>query len=73
MPAHLTSAEARALGLPAPPGRGSTKDRRTAGGPYLTICKSCGDQFTSMAAEDRHLHETKHIRYDIIIEPLKGT
>jgi hypothetical protein len=67
MPAHLTPSEARALGIPAPRGR-APKDRSTAKGPYLTVCKSCGEQFTTMAAEDRHLHETHHIRYQILID-----
>jgi hypothetical protein len=71
MPVNVTPAQARAMGAAVPAGR--KKDRSTAKGPYLTICKTCGEQFTTMASEDRHLKETKHIRYEIVIEPLKGT
>ena len=67
MPAHLSESEARALGISAPRGR-APKDRRTAKGPYLTVCKTCGEEFTTMASEDRHLKETKHIRYYILID-----
>jgi hypothetical protein len=67
---RLTAAQARAAGIPVPKRPG--KDRREAKGPYLTVCRTCDTRFTTRASEDRHLHDTHHIRYDVITEP-EGT
>jgi len=66
MAARLSKAEAKALGLPVP---APTKTRREASGPYLTVCRTCGEEFTTMAAETRHLVDTHHARYEVIFEP----
>jgi len=63
--ARLSKAEAKALGLPVPK---PTKTRREASGPYLTRCKTCQEEFKTMASEDRHVRDTHHARYEVIIE-----
>lgn len=67
MAAHLTAAQARKLGIDTTLGA-KRRVRRTAKGPYLTKCKACGEVFDSRAAEDRHLDETRHYRYELILE-----
>jgi hypothetical protein len=70
MAAHLTRAEARALGIdatgkavdPAP-----TKPRRRKRDPYRTECFDCGQVFTIAAAETRHLENTGHCRYQLTL------
>ena len=64
MTAHLTAAEARKLGLDVPATKKRTT-RRTAKGPYLTVCHDCGETFTTQAAETRHLDDTRHCRYQL--------
>lgn len=66
MAAHLSEAEARRLGLidKAP----ARMTRRTASGPYLTRCVTCGETFGTVRAEDRHLAETSHPTYEIPLE-----
>lgn len=67
MPARLTKAEAKRLGLDVPDeatGKRKRTTRKTGKGPYLTICHDCQERFTTQAAEDRHLNETRHARYD---------
>jgi hypothetical protein len=66
--ARLTTAEARALGLPAPRSAPRTTRRTVKGAKYLTRCKTCGEEFTTVASEDRHLKATHHARYDIVLE-----
>ena len=72
----MTVAEARALGLldqvaSARPVK--VRSRRTAKGAYFTVCMACGIEFHTMAAEDRHLKETRHYRYEIVAGYTKGT
>ena len=64
--AKLTPAEARRLGIdvPAKPARTT---RKTAAGPYHTRCRECGAEFTSEAAEDRHIVEHHHARYELVL------
>lgn len=62
--ARLTPAEARALGVDVP-ARQARTTRRTARREYLTRCHDCGETFPSVAAEDRHLADTGHHRYDL--------
>jgi hypothetical protein len=65
MPIKLTPAQAKALGLET-----KTKIRRTrkavTGEPYHSRCVACGDEFRSIAAEDRHVDDTKHARYEVV-------
>jgi hypothetical protein len=64
MTARLSHADLRRLGLAAP----KRTTRKTARGPYLTECVLCpGSRFTTIAAEDRHLAETSHPRYALIL------
>ena len=80
MPAHLTAAEARALGIDPKRGRaiarqaindvidearGKRTTRKTAPGPYRTVCHDCGEVFTTRAAEDRHVTDAQHWRYEL--------
>ena len=60
MTAHLSAREARALGLQAPARR-----RTTAPGAYHTACVACGEEFTTQAAETRHLISSGHRRYQL--------
>jgi hypothetical protein len=67
---HLTPAEARRLGLDTTPARKRTT-RKEATGPYHTRCTKCGDEFTSVAAENRHLDaDPSHLNYLCVIERL---
>ena len=68
MAARLTEAEARALGLDVKAKRARTT-RKTAAGPYRTICKTCDVVFETSAAEDRHVADTGHARYEIVLTP----
>lgn len=70
MAAHLTPAQARALGIAVPAGARARapKDRGTAPGPYLTECFDCREQFRTRASEDRHHAETKHARYQLVLD-----
>lgn len=74
MPARLTRAEAEALGIldqaaerpdPKPSRR---RPRRTAPGPYHTVCQYCGTEFTTRADETRHVEGTRHGRYYLILK-----
>jgi len=64
--AHLTEAEARALGLDVPKKKTRTT-RKTGAGPYHTRCTACSSEFTTAASEDRHLAETHHSRYELVL------
>ena len=64
--ARITAAQARALGIDAPKAKQRTT-RKEATGPYRTRCTTCGEEFTSMAAEDRHVTDTLHARYAICL------
>jgi hypothetical protein len=65
MTAHISNADARRLGLI--PGGKTKPTRKEAAGPYRTVCVMCKEQFTTPAAEDRHLTETGHPRYCLIV------
>jgi len=41
--------------------------RKTGRGPYHTRCRTCLVEFTTAASEDRHLHDTHHTRYDLVL------
>ncbi len=70
--ARLTRAEARRLGLdgkgaPLPSPRRSPRRRPAEPKDYRTVCKDCALVFTSIAAEDRHVDETRHCRFDWVM------
>ena len=67
MPAHLTPAEARALGIDAPKAGRTRTTRKVARGPYASVCFDCGEAFTTQAAETRHLNATRHARYQLAL------
>lgn len=67
MTVRITAAQAKALGIDTKLGA-KRRVRRTAKGEYHTECKTCGEVFTTSAAEDRHVNETRHANY-----LLKGT
>ena len=66
MTARLTAAEAKALGLTKPATR-PRSTRKTGRGPYHTRCRTCLEEFTTAASEDRHVHDTHHVRYDLVL------
>ena len=66
MAAHLTEAEARALKLPVKAARVRTTRKALTGQPYHSRCNSCGEEFRTIAAEDRHLRDASHARYEWI-------
>jgi len=68
---HLTAKEAAALGIDPAKGRHVAERKpgsRALPRGYHTLCTTCRVEFTSQASEDRHLAETKHRRYELIIE-----
>jgi hypothetical protein len=65
---HLSEAEARKLGIDV---KSKVRQRRTAPGPYWTICtgpNGCHLEFHSRKAENDHVEETHHARYELILE-----
>ena len=66
MPARITAAQAKALGIDVKPGRTRTTQRTVKGAPYHTRCVACDEVFTTMAAETRHVESTKHARYVLV-------
>ena len=67
MTARLTVAEARALGLTSAAVKPKRTTRKVGRGPYHTRCRTCGVEFTTAASEDRHVHDTHHVRYELVI------
>lgn len=66
MVARITAAEARKLGIDPKVGRTRTTSRTAKGVKYHTRCIQCSEEFTVQAAEDRHVDETRHTRYELI-------
>ena len=66
MTARLTVAEARALGLTSAAVKPKRTTRKVGRGPYHTRCRTCGDEFISAAAEDRHVIAARHWRYELV-------
>jgi hypothetical protein len=64
--ARITAAQAKALGIDVPTKKKRTT-RKTGVGPYHTRCRTCGEEFTTMASEDRHVHDFHHVRYDLVL------
>jgi hypothetical protein len=69
MTAHITAAQARAAGIDVPAAKKKRSTRRTVkGAPYHTVCKACGFESRTQAAEDRHLDENPgHCRYELVL------
>lgn len=66
MTVRLTAAQARAAGLDVKAKTRATR-RTVKGQPYLTVCSTCGFESRTIAAEDRHLAETKHARFGLVL------
>jgi hypothetical protein len=67
MTAHLTAAEARALGIALPdaaPARHRTTRRALPRARSVSVCHTCGATFDTDAGETRHVAATFHARYD---------
>jgi hypothetical protein len=68
MTAHLTAAQARALGimntLPVVVPHKRTTRKALPRERAMSVCHTCGERFTSDAAETRHVAATLHARYD---------
>jgi len=77
MTAHLTVAEARALGLDPSAGTGarppsgarrrSTRKAVDAAECAPNRCVTCGETFGGEKAEARHLKQTGHARYETVL------
>lgn len=63
MTVRLTAAQARQLGVDT---KTKVRVRKTAKGPYHTVCKTCGTEFHTEAAEDQHVVDTLHVRYQLV-------
>ena len=80
-PVHVSKAEAEAMLGRTTSGEGEVaatsspprvRVRKTARGRYWTRCmtEGCGLEFHTAAAETRHVDETGHARYRVVIEEL---
>ena len=65
MPARLTPSQAAKLGIDTKLKPRTT--RKTASGPYHTRCVACGEEFHTMAAEDRHV-AGGHNRFELVLD-----
>jgi hypothetical protein len=61
----MTAKQAAALGII--PKQKTRTTRKTAKGPYHTVCVACGEEFHTLASEDRHLNTTKHGNYRLVL------
>lgn len=68
MAAHITAAQARALGIDVS-ARTPSRTGRTAKGPQLATCHTCGAELVGETAAARHNAETHHGRYPIPLTP----
>lgn len=78
MTAHLSAAEARALGIDVPgAGPRPRMTRRALRRDHaVSTCHDCAATFDTDAAETRHVADTHHARYDVDIEtdtPVRGS
>jgi hypothetical protein len=67
----MSIAEARKRGLldqPVKAARVRKKDHSTAEGPYLTRCHYCQVEFTTQAAETRHVDDPGHHRFELVLD-----
>lgn len=63
MTAHLTPAQARKLGIDVPDAPKVRQTRKALPGHGTSTCCTCGEVFTTIASEDRHVKATLHPRY----------
>jgi hypothetical protein len=63
--AHLTAAQARALGLDVPAPRPRLTRRTVPRARSVSVCHACGARFDTDAAETRHVAATFHARYQM--------
>jgi hypothetical protein len=73
MPAHLTPAEARRLGIGPPDADAVTGTRRSRGGARRVPaspaeCFDCGQRCDGETAQTRHLADTGHRRYQLLLD-----
>ena len=62
----MTEQQAAALGIV--PRKKTRTTRRTAKGePYHTVCVACGEEFHTIASEDRHVKNTTHRNYRLVL------
>jgi len=66
MPARITPAEAKRLGVEVPATARRRSTKKVAPGPYHSRCTTCQEEFDSYADEDRHLVKTHHARYSVL-------
>ena len=67
MTSVMSEKEARRAGLLPP--KPANKSRRTAPREKGTasLCVKCGETFTTIASEDRHVTNTGHARYETVL------
>ena len=67
MPARISESEAKRLGIDTKPRTRTRTTRKTAKGPWHTVCTTCDLEFRTEASETRHVNETKHARYRLVL------
>jgi hypothetical protein len=70
MTVHVTDAQARQLGVAAP--AKPKRTRKAARAPYHSRCTRCGAEFRTQAAEERHVHDTHHARYELVVQAVEA-
>lgn len=65
MTVRMSEREARRAGLTAPKPRTTRKTAPREPG-TTSRCVTCGQVFATVAAEDRHVNETRHGRYEVL-------
>lgn len=63
---RMSEKEAKRAGLVAPKSKSTRRAAPHAGA--ISRCCSCKTEFTTIAAENRHVEETKHARYETVID-----
>lgn len=69
MTAYLSAKEAKRLGIDAsgPAPEAASAPRRKVI-PYHTRCRKCREEFTTMAAESRHMKAEGHLTFELVLE-----
>ena len=65
MTRRMTAAEYQALNQTGKP----RTTRKEAAGPYHTVCKTCGQEFRTKAAESHHVVDEHHFRFEVVMTP----
>lgn len=65
MAPRISKAQAIQLGLFEDAPKAARK--RAKAPPYHTRCHDCAQDFTTKASETRHVAETGHVRYDLVL------